>query len=147
MWDPNIYKLKVTRQSFEPGIYRKIAQRKNSSIARNFYVHGSDLARKMLLTCLSQSGASSMSVLLKATTSRVPKGPHSIKLRTEQGCTNSGTPGWQGDYNFFTVAPNVCGVLRMGLAHVTFLAPGIVWWFLVFWKKMCIPTTVYRGPG
>jgi hypothetical protein len=39
-------------------------------------------------------------VLLKATTSRVPKGLHRIKRRTEQGCNNSGTPGWQGDYIF-----------------------------------------------
>lgn len=38
---------------------------------------------------------------------------------------------------FFTVAPDVCGVLRMGLAVATFLAPGIVWWLLAFRKKNC----------
>ena len=78
-----------------------------------------------------------MSGLLQATRSRVPKGLRRIKLRTEQPSAIPGTPGWQGDYIFLTVAPNVCGVLRMGLAHATFLAPGIVWWFLAFWKKNC----------
>jgi hypothetical protein len=88
-----------------------------------------------------------MSGLLKATTSRVPKGPHRIKLLTEQRCTNPGTPGWQGDYIIFTMVPNVCGVLKMCLAQVTLLAPGIVWWLPAFWKNMCTPATVYGVMG
>ena len=65
----------------------------------------------MLFICLSQSSVPSMSGLLKATRSRVPRGLESTKLSTEQPSANPGTAGWQGDYIFFTVAPNVCVVL------------------------------------
>ena len=82
-----------------------------------------------------------LSLNLKQTTSTpfhsISKSPTFQSFRP--GVNKSREPGHCGDWNFVTVAPNICRSSVWNLLHVTLPAPRILWWLLRFLENLWAP--------